>query len=108
MLGCGDMRPLSPIVSGVSLGLVTEAFIAFYATVSGFVSFLSQTIGPCDSAPPSFLVLLLLHYPGLFLAEHLHIHKPMAFWLSAVVSGILWSAIWFLVMKICVYVKRAA
>ena len=102
------MRPLSPIVSGVSLGLVTEAFIAFYATVSGFVSFLSQPIGPCDSAPSSFLVMLLLHYPGLFLAEHLHIHKPMTFWFAAVISGILWSAFWFSVMKIWSYVKRAA
>jgi hypothetical protein len=87
---------------------VTEAFIAFYATVSGFVSFLSQTIGPCDSAPPEFLFLLLLHYPGLVLADHLHIHKPIAFWLSAVISGILWSAVWFFAMKIWSYVKRAA
>jgi hypothetical protein len=102
------MRPLSPIVSGVSLGLVTEEFIASYAAVSGFVGFLGQTIGPCDSAPPSFLILLLLHYPGLALALHWHIHEPTAFWLSAVASGILWSLVWFFATKIWRYVHRAA
>jgi hypothetical protein len=102
------MRLLSPMVSSVSLGLVTEAFIVSFAAVSGFVGFLGQTIGPCDSAPPSFLILLLLHFPGLVLAEHLRVHGPLVFWLSAVVSGILWSAFWFFAIKIWRYVNRAA
>jgi hypothetical protein len=102
------MRPLPPIIFAVSLGFLTEAFIASIMVVSGMVEVLGKSVGPCDSLPPDLLVLVLLHYPGLVLADHLRISEPTAFWLAAFVSAILWSAVWYFALKIFVKRKPAA
>jgi hypothetical protein len=94
------MRSLSPKICAISLGLVTEAVFVSIIVVSGMLAVFDQGLGPCDSLPLFFIILLLLHYPGLILAELLHFPGPLAFWFSAIVSGFLWSVFWYLCLKV--------
>jgi hypothetical protein len=94
------MRALSLRVTAFSLGLVTEGLLASIVAVSGMFAVFDQGIGPCDSLPPFFIILFVVHYPGLIVAQLLHFPRTMAFWSSAIVSVFMWSAVWYLLLKI--------
>ena len=100
------MRRLSPNLCAGILGLVTEAFLASIVVICEMEARIGQIVGPDPSVAPWFLFVWLPHYPGLVLAKHLQIHEPLAFWLSAAISGILWSAVWLFAIKIWSYVSR--
>ena len=48
-------------------------------------------IGPCGPASPVSGFVLLLHTPGLFLMNALHIPEGIGLWFVAGVYAVLWS-----------------
>jgi hypothetical protein len=56
-------------------------------------------IGPCGPASPVSGFVLLLHTPGLFLMNALHIPETIGLWSVAAVYAMLWSVVPMLLLR---------
>ena len=81
---------MKAFIVAMILGALTEFGLCVALLVGGF--------GPCGPASPVSGAILLLHAPGLALAQSLHLPESATLVLIPALYALFWSALWQLVL----------